>query len=185
MHQQVWSRPAPLPAPAPGATWISLLTPVKTVVAANWAVISRCAPEIGAQVSARHGADITPAEEAFASAEALEKSRTLQPLTHRWPLLPLDRVRRAPGRHSSGFERRGPRDTPDGSPVGDKLLYLNLPPDVPGVDARRRVSVQRCKPCTGDMSKYLPASLTQYVLKNFSKKSLPYHVTQDDVSTPL
>ena len=78
-----------------------------------------------------------------------------------------------------------PPDTPDGSPVGDKLLYLNLPPDVPGVDARRRVSVQRCKPCTGDMSKYLPASLTQYVLKNFSKKSLPYHVTQDDVSTPL
>ena len=35
------------------------------------------------------------------------------------------------------------------------------------------------------MPKYLPAELTQYVLNNFSKKSPPYHVTQDDVSTPL
>ena len=48
--------------------------------------------------------------------------------------------------------------------------------------ARRRVWVQRCKPCAnppdrGDMSKYLPAELTQYVLNNFSKKSPPYHVT--------
>ena len=30
-----------------------------------------------------------------------------------------------------------------------------------------------------------PAGLTQYVLNNFAKKSPPYHVTQDDVSTPL
>ena len=27
--------------------------------------------------------------------------------------------------------------------------------------------------------------MTQYVLNNFSKKSPPYHVTQDDVSAPL
>ena len=83
-----------------------------------------------------------------------------------------------------------PADTPDDSTLGDKLLYLDLPSDMPGADARRRVSVQRCKPCAnphdqGDMPKYLPAGLTQYVLNNFSKKSLPYHVTQDDVSTPL
>ena len=32
-----------------------------------------------------------------------------------------------------------------------------------------------------DMPKYLPAELTQYVFNNFSKKSLIYHVTQDDV----
>ena len=31
----------------------------------------------------------------------------------------------------------------------------------------------------------LPAGLTQYVLNNFSKNRPPYHVTQDDVSTPL
>ena len=30
---------------------------------------------------------------------------------------------------------------PDGSPLGDKLLYLDLPSDMPGADARRRVSV--------------------------------------------
>ena len=57
-------------------------------------------------------------------------------------------------------------------------------------DAHRRVSVQRCKHCgnlhnRGDTPKYLRAGLTQYVLNNFSKKSPPYHVTQDDVSTPL
>ena len=35
------------------------------------------------------------------------------------------------------------------------------------------------------MSTYLPAGLTQYALNNFCKKFLRYHVTQDDVSTPL
>ena len=52
------------------------------------------------------------------------------------------------------------------------------------------MAIERCKPCadphdSGDMPKYLPAGLTQYVLDNFSNKSPPYHVTQDDVSTPL
>ena len=64
-------------------------------------------------------------------------------------------------------------DTPDGSPLGAKLLCLDLPCDMPGADARRRVSVQRCKPCAnphdrGDMPKYLQAGLTQYVLNSFS-----------------
>ena len=35
------------------------------------------------------------------------------------------------------------------------------------------------------MPTYLPAGLTQYVLSNFSNKSPPYHVTQDEVSIPL
>ena len=53
-----------------------------------------------------------------------------------------------------------------------------------------RVSVERCKPCTNshdrdDMPKYLPGGLTRYVLNNFTKKSPPYRVTQDDVSVPL
>ena len=73
-----------------------------------------------------------------------------------------------------------PADTPDGSPVGNKLLVLDLhsdmPGDMPGSDARRHVSVQRCRPCAnphdhGDMPRYLPAGLTQYLLNNFSKKS--------------
>ena len=61
---------------------------------------------------------------------------------------------------------------------------------MPGAHARRRVSVQRYKPCANphdhdDMPKYLPAGLTIYVLNNVSEKSPPYHATQDDVSTPL
>ena len=67
---------------------------------------------------------------------------------------------------------------------------MDLPSDLPGPDARRRVAIERCKPCakphdSGDMPKYLPAGLTQYVLNKFSKNSPPYHVTQDDVLTPL
>ena len=38
-------------------------------------------------------------------------------------------------------------ETPDGSPLGDNLLYLDLPSDLPGSDARRRVAIERCKPC--------------------------------------
>ena len=80
-----------------------------------------------------------------------------------------------------------PADTPDGSPLGVKLLYSDLPSDMPGVGARRRVSVQRCKPCANpndhnDMPKYFTAGLTQHVVNIFSKKSPPNHVTQDDVS---
>ena len=81
-------------------------------------------------------------------------------------------------------------ETPDGSPLGSNLHYLDLPSDMPGSDARRRVAIKRCKPCanphdSGDMPKYLPAGLTQYVVNIFSKKFPPYHVTQDDVSIPL
>ena len=73
-------------------------------------------------------------------------------------------------------------DTPDGSPLGDKLLYSDLPTDMPSAHAHRRDSVERCKPCTtphdrGDVSKCHPDGLTQYVLNNFTKKSPPYHVT--------
>ena len=81
-------------------------------------------------------------------------------------------------------------ETPDGSPLGDNLLSLDLPSDLPGLDARRRVAIERRKPCANphvstDMPTYLPAGLAQYVLNNFPKKSPPYHVTQDDISAPL
>ena len=40
-----------------------------------------------------------------------------------------------------------PADTPNGSLLGAKLLNLDLPSDMPGADARRRVSVQAlCQP---------------------------------------
>ena len=38
-------------------------------------------------------------------------------------------------------------ETPDGSPLGSNLLYLDLPFDLPGSDARRHVAIERCKPC--------------------------------------
>ena len=81
-------------------------------------------------------------------------------------------------------------DAPDGSPLGDNLLYLDLPSDLPGSNACRRVAIERCKSCdnphdSSGMPKYLPAGLTQYVLNNIPKKSPPYHVTQDNVSAPL
>ena len=80
-------------------------------------------------------------------------------------------------------------DVPDNRPLHDTLLYLDLPSDLPGRDSKRRVSVERCKPCrspddTSDMPTYLPSDLTQYVLNSFSAKSPPFHVTLDDVSSP-
>ena len=67
---------------------------------------------------------------------------------------------------------------------------MSFPSDLPGSDARRRVAIERRKPCANlhdrsDMPKHLPAGLTQYVLHNLSKTSPPYHVTQDDASAPL
>ena len=38
-------------------------------------------------------------------------------------------------------------ETPDGSPLGSNLLYLDLPSGPPGSNAHRRVAVERCKPC--------------------------------------
>ena len=59
-------------------------------------------------------------------------------------------------------------ETPDGSPLGDNL-YLDLHSHLPGSDPRRRVAIERCKPCadphdSSDMPKHLPAGLTQNVI---------------------
>ena len=88
------------------------------------------------------------------------------------------------------------RITPRTVPLLPLSSFMDLPSKMPGSDARRGVSVQHCKPCTkpqpctnphdhGEMRKYWPAGLTQYVLNNFFKKAPPCHVSQDDVSTPL
>ena len=78
-----------------------------------------------------------------------------------------------------------PADTPDGSPLGAKLLYADLSSDMPRTDARRRVLVQRCKPTPTTIATCRNNwGLTQYVLNDFSTKSSRYHITQDDVSTP-
>ena len=58
-------------------------------------------------------------------------------------------------------------DTPDGHPLGDKLLYLNPPSNLSDPAAKPRVTVTRCKPCANpydadDIPRHLPAGLTQY-----------------------
>ena len=80
-------------------------------------------------------------------------------------------------------------DTPDGRPLGDKLLYLDLLSNLCSPAAKPRVTVARSKPCANsydvdDIPRHLPAGLTQYVLHAFATKLPPYHVTTDDVSTP-
>ena len=69
---------------------------------------------------------------------------------------------RAPRSLGRASPSRQIRAHPYGSTLGTKLLYLDLPSDMPGADARRCVSVQCCKPCAnphnrGNMPKYLPA----------------------------
>ena len=87
--------------------------------------------------------------------------------------------------------RVGPcASAPDGQPVGDKLLYLELPPGLRGPSAKRRVSVMRCKLCvnphdTEDRPRYLPAGFTEYVLASTAEKSPPFHATVDDVELAL
>ena len=81
----------------------------------------------------------------------------------------------------------GPGLGPDGRPVADKTLYLDLPTDMPGKDQKKRVSVDRCKMCHNpsddlDIPKYLPAGLSKYVLHSFTDKSPPFHPTTEDVA---
>ena len=80
----------------------------------------------------------------------------------------------------------GPGLGPDGRPVADKTLYLDLLTDMPGKDQKKRVSVDRCKIChnpsdDSDIPKYLPAGLSKYVLHSFTDKSPPFHPTTEDV----
>ena len=83
--------------------------------------------------------------------------------------------------------RVGPSPSaPDGRPVGDKLLFLDLPSSNRGSESKPRVSVMRCKPCTNphddrDRPVHLPSGLTSYVLTQFASKSPPFHATAMDV----
>ena len=75
---------------------------------------------------------------------------------------------------------------PDGRPVADKTLYLDLPTDMPRKGQKERVSVDRCKMChnpsdDSDIPKYFPAGLSKYVLHFFTDKSPPFHPTTEDV----
>ena len=61
---------------------------------------------------------------------------------------------------------------------------------MPGADAHRRVSVERCKPCTnphdrGDMPRVPSGWVDAVRAQQFYEKKKTYHVTQDDTSAPL
>ena len=43
-------------------------------------------------------------------------------------------------------------ETPDGSPLGSNLLYLDRPSDLPDSDACRRVDIERCNPVPTHMT---------------------------------
>ena len=78
----------------------------------------------------------------------------------------------------------GPGLGPDGQPVADNTLYLDLPTGMPGKDQKKRVSVDRCKMChnpsdDSDIPKYLPAGLSKYVLHSLTDKSPPLHIPVD------
>ena len=80
----------------------------------------------------------------------------------------------------------GPGPGPDGRPVADKTLYLELPTDMTGKDQNKRVYVDRCKVChnpndDSDIPKYLPAGLSKYVLHSFTDKAPLFHPTTEDV----
>lgn len=62
----------------------------------------------------------------------------------------------------SGVGPANADNSPDRLPIAATLLFLDLPGNMPGEDARRRVSVVLCKPRFNphdlhDMRKYLPA----------------------------
>ena len=61
---------------------------------------------------------------------------------------------------------------------------------MPGADAKQNCPRRALQPCknphdTDDMPRFLSAGLTQYELNNYTTKSPPYHVTEDDVSASL
>ena len=75
---------------------------------------------------------------------------------------------------------------PDNRPLASKVLYLDLPSDMPGADAKPRVTVERCKPCLGqddaDRPRFMPAGLSRYVLNKYSDKNR-LHTTSRTVTS--
>lgn len=81
-------------------------------------------------------------------------------------------------------------DSPYGCFLGDKRIFSDLPSDAPGLDAKRRFSVIRCKPFLNPhnavgMPCCVPAGLTKYALNKCTTNSPPYPATSDDASPRL
>lgn len=72
--------------------------------------------------------------------------------------------------------------TPDGQPLGDKLLYPNLPSNLSGLAAKPLITAACCTPCANP---YDADNMPPHLLANASTITMPlYHITLDDVSTP-
>ena len=76
---------------------------------------------------------------------------------------------------------------PDGRPLGDKLLYLDLPSNLSGPAAKPRVTVARCKPCANpydadDIPRHLPTGLTQ--LSYTPSRPSHLHTTSPRMTSP-
>ena len=83
----------------------------------------------------------------------------------------------------------GPGKTNDGRELGPKLL-LEIRTDEPGRGINARVSVHRCKKCYNphegaSAPRFLPWSMSNYVLNKDSELSPPFHLTTDDVAAEL
>lgn len=75
---------------------------------------------------------------------------------------------------------------PDGEPVEENQLYLELPSRIQGVKAKTLVCVIRCKPRFDpqdydDRPYYLQAGFKEHFLSIVSKKCPPFHATDIDV----
>lgn len=83
-----------------------------------------------------------------------------------------------------------PTSAPDGHPVGEKPLTLQLPSDYLGSNLNPRKHVMRCKPHSNprvdfDRPAHVPTGLTTYVLTRFTASSPPFHATVDNVESDL
>ena len=84
----------------------------------------------------------------------------------------------------------GPGKMSDGREVGPKLILLEIRTDEPGRGINARVSVHRCKKCYNPHEgatapRFLPWSMSNYVLNKYSEISPPFHLTTDDVTAEL
>lgn len=73
---------------------------------------------------------------------------------------------------------------------GAKANLLEIRTDEPGRGINARVSVHRCKKCYNPHEgatapRFLPWSMSNYVLNKYSEISPPFHLTTDDVTAEL
>ena len=84
----------------------------------------------------------------------------------------------------------GPGTASSNEKVGPNLLLTEVRKDEPGREINARVSMYRCKKCFNphegaEGPKYLPWVMSSYVLNKYSERSLPFHLTAEDICMEL